>query len=372
MNRLNLADNLVRLRHEKKVTQEQLADFVGVTKASVSKWETRQSTPDIALLPQLASYFDVTIDDLVGYSPQLSKEQIRRLYQEFAEDFASRPFAEAMAKTKRYVKQYYSCYPFLFQISVLWLNHYTLAAEKETQEEVLRDISGLCDRIRENCSVISLCSDATALGAFTRLQLGQAQEVIDALEDVLEPFRLLRQSDNVLIMAYMMNNNQDKAESFSQMTMYSSLLSLVNASRVYLSMHADQPDICQKTIERTEAVINAFSLITLNPNGTAQFEYQAALCCLAQNEKESALDHTERYVSSIQELFSSETLMLRSDDYFTRIGECFEQLDSGADAPRSRKLVLEDVCHSLSHPAFSALEGEPKFEHLKNRLKEIR
>ncbi len=40
MNFLNISGNLIRLRHEKKVTQGQVADFIGVTKASVSKWET--------------------------------------------------------------------------------------------------------------------------------------------------------------------------------------------------------------------------------------------------------------------------------------------------------------------------------------------
>ena len=60
MNALNLAENIIRLCHDKKITQEQLADFVGVTKASVSKWETKQSMPDILLLPQLAAFFDVT------------------------------------------------------------------------------------------------------------------------------------------------------------------------------------------------------------------------------------------------------------------------------------------------------------------------
>ena len=78
MNTLQFADNLTRLRREKKVTQEELADFIGVTKASVSKWETRQSLPDILILPQLASFFNVTVDELLGYSPQLSKEQIDR------------------------------------------------------------------------------------------------------------------------------------------------------------------------------------------------------------------------------------------------------------------------------------------------------
>ena len=39
MDKLNLSENIIRLRHEKKLTQEELADFMGVTKASVSKWE---------------------------------------------------------------------------------------------------------------------------------------------------------------------------------------------------------------------------------------------------------------------------------------------------------------------------------------------
>ena len=55
MDTLNLAENLIRLRREKEVTQEEVANFIGVTKASVSKWETKQSLPDILLLPVIAS-----------------------------------------------------------------------------------------------------------------------------------------------------------------------------------------------------------------------------------------------------------------------------------------------------------------------------
>ena len=72
MNKLNLPENIIRLRHEKKLTQEELADFIGVTKASVSKWEKGINTPDLMLLPQLAAYFDVTVDELIGYEARLS------------------------------------------------------------------------------------------------------------------------------------------------------------------------------------------------------------------------------------------------------------------------------------------------------------
>ncbi|MDE7239927.1 MAG: helix-turn-helix domain-containing protein, partial [Lachnospiraceae bacterium] len=87
-NQFNIGENIARLRHERKIRQEELADFVGVTKASVSKWENGQTMPDITILPQLASFFDIRIDELVGYEPQLSKEQIQKIYQELAAKFA--------------------------------------------------------------------------------------------------------------------------------------------------------------------------------------------------------------------------------------------------------------------------------------------
>ena len=54
------------LRREKGVTQEALAQALGVTNQSVSKWESEQCCPDITLLLPLASYFGVTTDMLLG------------------------------------------------------------------------------------------------------------------------------------------------------------------------------------------------------------------------------------------------------------------------------------------------------------------
>ena len=78
MNILNFSENIIKLRHKKGITQEELADFVGVTKASVSKWETKQSLPDIMLLPRLAAYFDVTVDEHLEYEPNLSREKKKK------------------------------------------------------------------------------------------------------------------------------------------------------------------------------------------------------------------------------------------------------------------------------------------------------
>lgn len=64
MKELNLSNILVKKRKEKGITQDQLAAYIGVSKASVSKWETGQSYPDITFLPQLAAYFNMSVDEL--------------------------------------------------------------------------------------------------------------------------------------------------------------------------------------------------------------------------------------------------------------------------------------------------------------------
>ena len=61
---MKIGSNIKYLRQQSKFTQEELAKQLGVTCQAVSKWETESNTPDIALLPQIAALFDVSIDTL--------------------------------------------------------------------------------------------------------------------------------------------------------------------------------------------------------------------------------------------------------------------------------------------------------------------
>ena len=63
---MSFAEIIVRCRRELGLTQEGLAQKLGVTNQAVSKWESGQSCPDIALLPALADLFGITIDALFG------------------------------------------------------------------------------------------------------------------------------------------------------------------------------------------------------------------------------------------------------------------------------------------------------------------
>lgn len=63
-------DNLVQTRKILGLTQEDIADKLGVTRQSVAKWESGESVPDLDKCKQLADIFGVSLDDLANYEPE--------------------------------------------------------------------------------------------------------------------------------------------------------------------------------------------------------------------------------------------------------------------------------------------------------------
>ena len=60
-----LGSRIARLRKRKEITQDQLAEYMGISAQAVSKWENDITCPDITALPKLADYFNVTVDELL-------------------------------------------------------------------------------------------------------------------------------------------------------------------------------------------------------------------------------------------------------------------------------------------------------------------
>ena len=61
--------------------------------------------PDITLLPQLATYFNISIDELIGYEPQMTEEQIRVLYRKLAADFSTQPIEQVRKQCQEITKK---------------------------------------------------------------------------------------------------------------------------------------------------------------------------------------------------------------------------------------------------------------------------
>lgn len=73
---MNMADRIQYLRKSKGLSQEELADKVGVSRQAVSKWESEQSTPDLEKVITMSDFFGVTTDYILkGIEPVAGKEQ---------------------------------------------------------------------------------------------------------------------------------------------------------------------------------------------------------------------------------------------------------------------------------------------------------
>lgn len=74
--KLTIGENIRNFRKKNDLTQETLADRLGVTYQSISRWENGITYPDLELIPAIAEVLAVTVDELLGM-PQIEKENVR-------------------------------------------------------------------------------------------------------------------------------------------------------------------------------------------------------------------------------------------------------------------------------------------------------
>lgn len=367
MREINIARVLADKRREKGVTQEELARYMGVSKASVSKWETGQSYPDVTFLPQLAAYFNISIDALLDYQPQMTKEDIRKLYHALAAEFASQPFDAALARCRDIVKKYYSCFPLLLQMGQLLLNHSALAADPSLRASVLEEASALCARVAEESRDASLVPQALSLQAVCRMALGDAPGALALLEGADAPHA---QAEALLAQAYLMAGEPDRAKTVLQSGVYQHVTGLMGLFPSFFALYADDPARCRETWGRACAVIEAFDLERLHPGVLLGLIITAAQTFSAQGDVPLALDALERYARlAAGDIYP---LCLKGDEFFDLLPNWLAEHDLDIAPPRDEKTIRRDISAVvLQNPAFAPLTEEPRFHRIVKALKDL-
>ncbi|MGM9636520.1 MAG: helix-turn-helix domain-containing protein [Eubacteriales bacterium] len=100
---LMISENIRKYRRERNITQEQMAQAIGISPQSVSKWECGDGYPDITLLPRIANYFGITIDTLMGNDDTGPKEDFQRNIKEKSEE---QDKEERLQRTIEYYRKY--------------------------------------------------------------------------------------------------------------------------------------------------------------------------------------------------------------------------------------------------------------------------
>lgn len=365
MKEIHIAQMIQTKRKERRLTQDDIAEYIGVSKASVSKWETGQSYPDITFLPELAAFFNISIDELMGYQPQMSRDEIRRLYGHLAENFASKPFDEVHEECGKYIRKYYSCFPLLLQMSSLLVNHSMLAGSAEQTQKVLEEARELAVRVRSESDDGELVKQAENIEALCLLSLGRPEEVLAAMgmSDMIVTPR-----ETLLSTAYRMSGRGKEAKAVCQVGIYQYMLVLVTLLSTYQELCVGEQDVFEETGRRIAALENAFRLKELHPAILLRHYLSVAQGYMAFGNTDSAYEYLEQYAELV--LHIDWPLKLHGDAWFDMVDDWLENmLVLGKEMPRDEKLVSKSLVEALSgNPAFAALAGEARFQEIIRRM----
>lgn len=365
MSDIKIGTVIATYRKKKGITQEELAKHLGISKPAVSKWESGQSYPDILLLPVLASYFDISVDELIGYEPQMTKEAVNKLYHHLAQSFVKEPFEKVYAECEEYLKKYFACWELQVQMALLLLNHANLAGGPEQMNEVVHRALQLLIRVEECGDDVVQAKMAIKLQALCYLLLQQPQEAIDRLEDIRES---LFNSDSILVKAYQMKGDKDKAMQHLQGFTYVYLMSMLGFAPDYFMMYGDQPVRMEHYYQLFTGLADLFELEDLHPAVLLQLHLAAATAFAGQKQTEKALEALEQYVKYATR-FMKKKFQLHGNRIFDTLDSFLKEIDMKTDAPRSMEVIVKDIKSAvIANPVFAELQQEERFQRIKKRL----
>ena len=365
MKEINIARAIINKRREKGLTQDDLASYIGVSKASVSKWETGQSYPDITFLPQLAAFFNMSIDELMGYEPQMTKEDIRKLYLSLSADFASKSFDEVLERCRETAKKYFSCFPLLFQIGAMLVNNSMLSGDGDRAFFIIEEAKELFIRVKRESDNAELARQALNMEALCALMLGNPNEVLGLFAEVSMQ---MYSPEAILAPAYQMIGKPEEAKAVLQVGIYQHVLSLLDILPTYLTLCTDEPERYDETYKRALAVVEAFGIKGLHPSILVQFLLVAAQEYVTLGNTDKALDILEEYA----ELVTGDIypLQLKGDDFFNLLDAWFKEFPLGTAPPRDEKMIRQSMTEGVvNNPAFTVLADERRFQRIAEKLK---
>ncbi len=145
-------ENIKRLRKDRELTQDSLANFLGVSFQAVSKWERGETYPDITMLPSIANFFNVSIDDLLGVDKAKKEEKINE-YLELYDKIRFKDKPLLFSKFQEAIKEFPGEYRLLIRYLELYMD--TVFIEKDDNaeyEKVSQKILSIYDNIQNNCT----------------------------------------------------------------------------------------------------------------------------------------------------------------------------------------------------------------------------
>lgn len=201
--KLSLSSNISKLRKEHSMTQEQLAEALGVTFASVSKWERGVATPELNLIAEMADLFGVSFDTLVGYEIQNGsvialEERIHQLQRE-------KKYDEAIMEAEKALLRYPNDFRIVYRAGELYA---VASIERSNEKRLFRCI----ELLEQSILLLSQNSDPDISEVSIQNEIAQCYIALGKCKkglDLLKKYNVSGVHNALIAMTYTGNNDFD-------------------------------------------------------------------------------------------------------------------------------------------------------------------
>lgn len=171
---MNIGNKIRELRKQRGITQEQLAESIGISFQAVSKWENNIALPDITLVPVLASYFGVSMDELFDFNLKKIEHAVRIITEKAYQYRESSP-----AESRRILEEGLKKYP---ENDILLNNLLYVLDYSVKPDETIAIASKLIEKTNQN----DVKYDALRFLAYAYKAKGDLESAEAAIEQIPE------------------------------------------------------------------------------------------------------------------------------------------------------------------------------------------
>jgi len=176
---MNFGETIKKLRKQKDMTQEQLAEYLNISTQAVSRWETNTSLPDITLIPALANIFDVTSDVLLGIDITAKEKRIQEILDEANKHKSSGHHEKSAVILREALKEYPNSHKIMVNLMPdLW----RLSNEAKTDEErkeLKEEIIKFGEKILAECTNDDDRHSAIQMLCYNYSDIGEIEKAVE-------------------------------------------------------------------------------------------------------------------------------------------------------------------------------------------------
>ena len=313
---MSIGTTIKRLRREQNMTQEQLADYLGVTSRAVSQWETDRTTPDISQLPILASVFNVSADVLLEIDNGKKEEAIHAFLLEYDRLSHDGKLKEKFNCTRCMYKKYPNDFRVMekYMYELFYDPNYS---EEPFGEEIHKEeLYKLCDKILSACTEQKIRYYAMNVLTVLYLNDGMMKKAEEICKEFPESY--FDTSDECLEQLYA-RSDREKSEVYMKKNIRNCAEHLINKIRNLGTFFTETNE------EKISVYRKCLALIELmnedGDYGFTQYHYGHISCLLArlyyqngdhQNARlflEKGLMHSQKYDELPDKLCHTSVLM---------------------------------------------------------------